>query len=53
MVRTTKEPRSCQAGAPISLWHRVARCAPRLSAGHAWRLTMPVLVYDDHAPASP
>jgi hypothetical protein len=52
MFHTTKEPRSCLARAPISMWRRLSRHAPHPSAAHALRLTMPVSA-SDHAPASP
>ena len=52
MFRTTKEPHSCWIGVPIAMGHRVSRCAPRTSAGHALRLTMPVAAHDNRAPAS-
>ena len=53
MFRTTKELRSCLAGAPISMGHRLSWCAPHTSAGRALRLTTPVAAHDDHAPARP
>jgi hypothetical protein len=49
MFRTTKERQFCLAGVPTAMGHCMSRCAPRLSAGHALCLAMPVVTHDKRA----